>query len=410
MLIKPELSANFSDMKTKDDFPGVLGCAPRLAAWIVPWLVIAVAASILLPGAFRFEGRFRGVWFAFALWYSACAIVFYADVAFRLLKALSSKTLAKHGTYGFCRHPLYAWWIFFVFPAAAMLLDNWLFVLCSVFLAFGARRSLWIEDRYLKESFGDEYREYRTTVRELLPVPRIKPVNGLRLRKFLLFIIVLAGCSLAFLVAAIRPALLRFGATAAEVSSVLPGDERIPLARDGYTQAITIDAPPRLVWRWLIQVGYRRAGWYNIDAINRLAGRDYFIDGKGSSNRIVPSLQDLKVGDRIGLTPTVGFGVIALEKERTFFLGTAVDAKPSTVHSSGASWIFTLSPLPGDRTRLVTRFRSDFPGGIGMFMLNDIINTFGGAMLQQPAMFVGLSRRAAAEWRSEKTAQGEGRQ
>lgn len=59
-------------------------------------------------------------------------------------------------------------------------------------------------------------------------------------------------------------------------------------------QAVQIDAPADEVWKWLVQVGYKWAGWYNIVAINRLAANNYFIDGKGASWRIVPELQDLQ--------------------------------------------------------------------------------------------------------------------
>src|SRR5512143_532532 len=57
----------------------------------------------------------------------------------------------------------------------------------------------------------------------------------------------------------------RGGSTDEEVDATLPGDEVIPHPMVETTHAITIQAPPSEVWRWLVQAGYRgsgRAGWY----------------------------------------------------------------------------------------------------------------------------------------------------
>jgi hypothetical protein len=58
---------------------------------------------------------------------------------------------------------------------------------------------------------------------------------------------------------------LRWGATDAEVAAPMPGDELVPRSSFTATRAITIDAPPEAVWPWLVQLGYRRAGWYTYD-------------------------------------------------------------------------------------------------------------------------------------------------
>lgn len=34
------------------------------------------------------------------------------------------------------------------------------------------------------------------------------------------------------------------------------------IAKSDGTRAITIDAPPELIWLWIVQMGYRRAGFY----------------------------------------------------------------------------------------------------------------------------------------------------
>ena len=87
---------------------------------------------------------------------------------------------------------------------------------------------------------------------------------------------------------------LTWGATPAEAAAAMPGDDLLPGAQYRTTRAITVDAPPDRVWPWLVQVGYRRAGWYAGDLLDNFA----------------------------------------------------------------RSWSWRLVPLPGERTRLVTRLKT----------------------------------------------------
>jgi hypothetical protein len=59
--------------------------------------------------------------------------------------------------------------------------------------------------------------------------------------------------------------MLRWGATPEEATEPLPGDDENPEPTVQSTRAITIDAPPELVWPWLVQMGIRRAGFYTHD-------------------------------------------------------------------------------------------------------------------------------------------------
>ena len=80
----------------------------------------------------------------------------------------------------------------------------------------------------------------------------------------------------------LRPWHSRWGATASEVASTMPGDELFPRAQFQATRAITIAAPPSAVWPWLVQVGYGRAGFYSYDLVENLVGCDIH-----STDRIV---------------------------------------------------------------------------------------------------------------------------
>jgi hypothetical protein len=63
----------------------------------------------------------------------------------------------------------------------------------------------------------------------------------------------------------IRPWQLRWGATDEELARALPGDDLVARPTFNATRAVSIAAPPALVWPWLVQVGVTRAGWYSYD-------------------------------------------------------------------------------------------------------------------------------------------------
>src|SRR6187551_2045281 len=96
--------------------------------------------------------------------------------------------------------------------------------------------------------------------------------------------------------AAVRPRMLRAGATDAEVNGQYPGADLVPNSRRGATMAATIDATPSQVWPWLVQMGHDRAGWYSWDRLDNF--------GMASADRIHPEWQTIAVGDRLASTPS----------------------------------------------------------------------------------------------------------
>jgi hypothetical protein len=174
-----------------------------------------------------------------------------------------------------------------------------------------------------------------------------------RLRARLLSVTVLAVYA-----ALVRPRMMRWGATPAEVDGADHGDELIPGARRGATMATTIDAPPAAVWPWLVQMGCDRAGFYSWDRLDN--------GGRPSADRIHPEWQDLAQGDRVLCVPdgSVWFDVAVLEPERTLILRSSL-ALPHASHIdpdgplpaafNDSTWGFHLSPTREGATRLVVR-------------------------------------------------------
>jgi hypothetical protein len=173
---------------------------------------------------------------------------------------------------------------------------------------------------------------------------------------------------------------LRWGATDAEVVSAMPGDEIVPEPSFTATRAITIAAPPEDVWPWIVQIGTRRAGFYSYDLFDNAA--------RPSADRILPQFQATRVGDWVPMSSTVNettaFKVKAFEPNQWLLW-----AKP---HST---WSWTLTPVDGGRTRLVTRLKEnyDWRSSPGLALLTLILFELGDFPMMRK-LLVGIRRRA----------------
>ena len=157
----------------------------------------------------------------------------------------------------------------------------------------------------------------------------------------------------------VRPRLLRWGATDAEVAGPFPGAELVPAGARSGTMAVTIEVPPDQVWPWLLQIGWDRGGWYSWDSLDNA--------GRPSAREVHPEWQDLAVGDRLkfwapGLGVADSYEVAVLEPNRFLGLyglsdlrGRALDPEqPRPSAYLEGLWGLLLTELPGGRTRLVS--------------------------------------------------------
>lgn len=154
----------------------------------------------------------------------------------------------------------------------------------------------------------------------------------------------------------------RWGATSAEVSLALPGDQDVPQPAMGYTRAITIQSPVSEVWRWIVQIGQGRGGFYSYDVLENLAGCQIH-----SADRVRPELQVLGVGDavRLGKEGYPLFRVTELIPEEALVL-RAADPKTGEIAAFSDSmpdasaptvWGFYLRPVDDTASRLIVRQR-----------------------------------------------------
>ncbi|MFC4855495.1 hypothetical protein [Actinophytocola glycyrrhizae] len=128
-----------------------------------------------------------------------------------------------------------------------------------------------------------------------------------------------------------------WGATAEERAAKLPCDEIFPdgLAAD---RAVSVDAPPSLMWAWLCQI---RLAPYSYDYLDNF--------GKKSPPVRTPELVDLEVGQQF---------------MRLFTLASFERDNHVTIRNARVATTYAVRP-EGNGTRLIARAVFNGPGFIG---------------------------------------------
>jgi hypothetical protein len=194
---------------------------------------------------------------------------------------------------------------------------------------------------------------------------------------------------------AVRPRMLRWGATDEEVRRPYPGADLVSGGRRGATMAATINAPPSSLWPWLVQMGCDRAGWYSWDRLDN--------GGVPSAERIHPEWQEIAVGDHLISKPdgSTWFEVAAVDPNRFLALRASFDlrgrpfdpAGTRPPHYTDSVWCFLLEKLPGDRTRLIVSGYADALPKALQGVLNFIFWE-PAHWIMQTRQFANLERRA----------------
>jgi hypothetical protein len=189
----------------------------------------------------------------------------------------------------------------------------------------------------------------------------------------------IAACAVGFLATAAvlfqfvyRPWQATWGANEEEVNRPMVGDDTVKDPTFNATRAVTVNATPEQIWPWIVQIGYRRAGFYSYDILDN--------DGIPSAERIIPEYQDLKVGDRIPVSKKVFVDVAALEPNRHLLL-----VFPSSAH---ATWAWSLYPIDAQKTRLVTRLRVRSESRVGRVFMDAF------EIIMMRKCLLGIKRRA----------------
>jgi hypothetical protein len=159
---------------------------------------------------------------------------------------------------------------------------------------------------------------------------------------------------------ALRSWAMTWGMTRDELQRAWPGDDVSPEPIETATRGITIRAPMRTVWAWLVQIGQDRAGFYSYTWIENL-----FRCVMPRVERIVPEWQERTIGDNVWLARADRYDgnarqrVAQLVSGETMTLtspadwGNFVRRDPN----QDGTWSFILVPVDNNTTRLIVRSR-----------------------------------------------------
>lgn len=144
----------------------------------------------------------------------------------------------------------------------------------------------------------------------------------------------------------------------------LPGDELIPGSKYGATHHTNIEAPVPVVWRYLMQLGCDRAGWYSIDTLDNGGNPsiDYPVDGWEKRSK----------GDKIDATPAKDsfFEVYAIKEMEYFIIGGETERLGSKFKMT---WAFVTEPIGNDATHLVIRARMETSPDWKEWLLGNVV-------------------------------------
>jgi len=194
---------------------------------------------------------------------------------------------------------------------------------------------------------------------------------------FLIFIFVLADLSFLYF-KMIRPWQLRWGASNAEISQPMPGDELVAHPSFNATRAVTIAAPVEKIYPWIVQIGVTRAGWYSYDLLDNL--------GRPSAIQILPQYQHIQPGDLIPMSPDGKYGIWVKDFQQDSWILW------SDGQSGDTSWVWKIDSLGENSCRLITRVRTKYHWLSAAFLFNLLIE-FGDLIMMRKCM-LGIKQRA----------------
>jgi hypothetical protein len=180
----------------------------------------------------------------------------------------------------------------------------------------------------------------------------------------------------------IRRWMNNWGTTTADLDRTMAGDSLLPQFTYSGTTGIDINATPKDIWPWLVQIGYQRGGLYSYDWLDRLFG---FLD-RPSAKRILPEFQQLAAGDTIPMGQGPAWPVAHVDPGRALVL----DMRKM---GGGLEWVwqFGLYPVDANRTRFVSRSRVN-AHSIWTRLMTFMIEPSGFIMTRR--MLLGIKERA----------------
>jgi protein-S-isoprenylcysteine O-methyltransferase Ste14 len=147
----------------------VLGAGHRIAAMMLPFLTLAIAAKWPLGQTLHFPFAPYPLLLGAGIGLMVVGLAINGASAALMLKAFNADRLETRGPYALSRNPMYASFIVLTIPGLSLALDNWAVLPVSVVLYAAVRLSIGAEERWLSAKFGETWTAYARQVGRIIP-------------------------------------------------------------------------------------------------------------------------------------------------------------------------------------------------------------------------------------------------
>lgn len=149
------------------------GIGPKMALITLPYIILATLVSQREPGFLKLN--FTGIeWLGTAGYcWMGVGLVFYVITIIVFLTDFKKGLLVTRGTFRLCRNPIYASFIIFFIPGLALVFHSGVILSVAMVLYLNFKISIHGENSVLQRNFGKAYDEYRKSVNDIVPFPRL---------------------------------------------------------------------------------------------------------------------------------------------------------------------------------------------------------------------------------------------
>ena len=147
-------------MKLKE----LIGSGDKIILFLFPFLIIGLVLNFIWPAMFSVGGP--SIWLrVISIIIIIPGIIIWLWSVFLVLTQTTRNKLITKGPYAFIKHPLYVSVALLVLPWFGFLLNSWLGLVLGIVLYIANRLYSPGEEKFLADTFGPEWDEYKNKVK-----------------------------------------------------------------------------------------------------------------------------------------------------------------------------------------------------------------------------------------------------
>lgn len=148
------------------------GIGPKLALISLPYILLCFVLNSKIPTFLEIKILDNPTAFWIGLFLICTGFVFYLITVIVFLKDFPRGKLITRGPFSLCRNPLYTSIILLILPGFGILFHSGIILSIPMVLYLNFKISIHGESILLRRTFGEQYEEYCSHVREFLPIPK----------------------------------------------------------------------------------------------------------------------------------------------------------------------------------------------------------------------------------------------